>query len=63
MNLNFKQPKEISHDPTLIALLVEFSEIFLEPSSLPPPRTHDHRIPLQENSQPISIRPYQYALP
>jgi hypothetical protein len=34
--------------------------VFREPKGLPPPRAHDHAIPLQEGAQPVSVRPYRY---
>ena len=30
------------------------------PSELPPPRAHDHRIPLIPNALPVNIRPYKH---
>ena len=41
-------------------LLTEYSHIFDLPIELPPKRPHDHRIPLQPNQDPISVRPYRY---
>ncbi|KAK9230741.1 hypothetical protein WN944_023713 [Citrus x changshan-huyou] len=41
-------------------LLTEYSYIFDPPIELPPKRPHDHRIPLQPNQDPISVRPYRY---
>ncbi|EXB66633.1 hypothetical protein L484_024930 [Morus notabilis] len=41
-------------------LLDEFSDLFQEPSGLPPLRNCDHRICLQPNSAPVVIRPYRY---
>lgn len=41
-------------------LLEGFSDVFAEPTSLPPIRSHDHCIPLKPNSVPVSIRPYRY---
>lgn len=35
--------------------------IFLTPSTLPRPKSHDHRISLIKGSQPPSIRPYRYG--
>ncbi|GKA64018.1 putative mitochondrial protein, partial [Tanacetum coccineum] len=29
------------------------------PTTLPPYRTHDHKIPIKEDTQPINIRPYR----
>jgi hypothetical protein len=34
--------------------------VFREPKELPPPRQHDHQIPLQQEDQSISVRPYRY---
>lgn len=36
------------------------SYIFMEPQSLPPPRSQDHRIPLIEGTKPVNVRPYMY---
>ena len=48
--------------PTLAKLLDEFSDLFQEPSGLPPRKPgHDHRIPLVQGVRPISKRPYRYA--
>ncbi|PKA48222.1 RNA-directed DNA polymerase like [Apostasia shenzhenica] len=44
----------------LYTLLEQYSDIFLEPTGLPPTRQQDHRIILQEGTNPISIRPYRY---
>ncbi|XP_061968341.1 uncharacterized protein LOC133691764 [Populus nigra] len=49
-----------SHPPELKALLSEFSQVFEEPTGLPPQRAKDHHIPLQPNSSPVSVRPYRY---
>lgn len=49
--------------PAIEELLLEFADIFSEPTSLPPFREHhDHKIPLLEGSNPINQRPYRYAL-
>uniref|UniRef100_A0A2N9FZ49 Chromo domain-containing protein n=1 Tax=Fagus sylvatica TaxID=28930 RepID=A0A2N9FZ49_FAGSY len=47
-------------EPCLQKVLTSFRDIFKEPKGLPPPRSHDHRIPLAQGSQPISVRPYRY---
>ncbi|PKA66820.1 putative mitochondrial protein [Apostasia shenzhenica] len=44
----------------LNSLLTEYAEIFSELIGLPPSRDHDHRIILQEGTNPISVRPYRY---
>ncbi|GJT10314.1 ty3-gypsy retrotransposon protein [Tanacetum coccineum] len=41
-------------------LLSEFEDVFAIPTTLPPQRTHDHKIPLKEGTQPINIRPYRH---
>ena len=41
-------------------LLSEHEVVFVEPRELPPPRSHDHRIILQEGSRPVSVKPYRY---
>lgn len=50
--------------PAAVGLLLEkFTDIFVEPSSLPPFRQHhDHKIVLREGSNPVNQRPYRYAL-
>ena len=40
-------------------LLIEFSELFEAPMGLPPPGSHDHRIPLQPGAGPICVCPYR----
>ncbi|KAG8382858.1 hypothetical protein BUALT_Bualt05G0123000 [Buddleja alternifolia] len=44
----------------LVALLDEFEQLFIEPTALPPQRSHDHKIILKEGSSPVSVRPYRY---
>nr|GEW65059.1 hypothetical protein [Tanacetum cinerariifolium] len=41
-------------------LLESYQEVFAAPTSLPPKRKQDHRIPLLPNTLPINIRPYKY---
>lgn len=48
-------------DPSISSLIIEFSDIFIEPKGLPPNRSHDHHIPLIPNNQPVNIRPYKCA--
>ncbi|KAJ3685964.1 hypothetical protein LUZ61_015128 [Rhynchospora tenuis] len=54
-------PVAIPVSPQLQSVLLEFDHIFQEPSELPPKRSIDHAIPLQEGSKPVSIRPYRYS--
>lgn len=42
-------------------MLREFSDVFIEPSSLTPIREVDHSIPLKEGTEPVNVRSYQYA--
>ncbi|XP_077234173.1 uncharacterized protein LOC143876337 [Tasmannia lanceolata] len=46
--------------PDLQAVLHQFTEVFTEPSSLPPSRPTDHRILLEPNSKHVNIKPYRY---
>jgi hypothetical protein len=39
----------------------DYQDLFKEPEGLPPPRSHDHIVPLKEGSQPINLRPYRYS--
>jgi hypothetical protein len=48
-----------STHPEIAALLQEFSDVFEEPTTLPPERQCDHTIPLKECSTPPNIRPYR----
>ncbi|GJY04844.1 putative mitochondrial protein [Tanacetum coccineum] len=54
---NFGMPNTPS---VLDPLIEEFADVFEVPNCLPPKRGHDHRIPLQEGTQPINIRPYRH---
>ncbi|XP_060212277.1 uncharacterized protein LOC132639908 [Lycium barbarum] len=48
-------------DPALASLLLEFKELFVEPTTLPPSRgVFDHRVVLQAGTEPINKRPYKY---
>lgn len=47
-------------DPSIQQLVDEFAEIFQEPTSLPPRRDCDHRIPLVPGASPVAIRQYRY---
>jgi hypothetical protein len=48
-------PKEIQ------SVLDEFSEVFAEPTSLPPSRSYDHAITLKPDAVPFNCRPYRYS--
>lgn len=51
---------EVSFHSKLDQLLTEFSDLFAEPTSLPPQRIRDHRIFLKDGSNPVNVRPYRY---
>nr|GEZ58188.1 reverse transcriptase [Tanacetum cinerariifolium] len=42
------------------AMIEEFSDVFAVTKSLPPQRSHDHQISLQNGTLPVNIRPYRY---
>ena len=42
-------------------LLEEYSDVFATPTSLPPARKIDHKIPLKDGTEAINVRPYRYA--
>ncbi|XP_026452487.1 uncharacterized protein LOC113352960 [Papaver somniferum] len=50
----------VCHPPEIQQLLHEFYDIFETPTSLPPERIHDHRIPLVSGSTPVNVKPYRY---
>ena len=43
----------------LATILQQFSSVFDEPRSLPPSRSQDYAIPLQEGVQAIKVQPYR----
>ena len=45
--------------PAIQKLLREFRTVFHMPSGLPPKRSREHAITLQEGTSPINIRPYR----
>ena len=47
--------------PDMQGLLEEYTDIFKEPTKLPPAREVEHRIPLKEGVEPVNVRPYMYA--
>ncbi|KAJ9553062.1 hypothetical protein OSB04_017107 [Centaurea solstitialis] len=54
-------PVDLSHsDPHIASLLHRYQHLFQTPSGLPPPRPHDHHIPLLPNTTPVNVRPYRY---
>lgn len=51
----------IPNNPLLDSLLNHYQELFTNLTSLPPPRSIDHRISLLPNTTPVNVRPYRYA--
>jgi len=47
-------PQDIQH------LIEEFSELFQEPTELPPRRQCNHHIPLVPGAPPVVVRQYHY---
>jgi len=48
-------------EPALLERLLDlFSDLFTEPTGLPPERPCDHRIHLKPGTEPIAVRPYRY---
>ena len=43
------------------SLLDEYADLFLEPTTLPPQREHDHRILLKPDAKPVNVRPYKHS--
>lgn len=50
-----------SEAPTLKNLTKEYHDVFEEPTGLPPIKECDHKISLKEGTNPINVKPYQYA--
>lgn len=46
--------------PDLVQLLHHYHMIFQNPTTLPPPRSQDHSIPLVDESTVVKVRPYRY---
>lgn len=44
----------------LQTLLLEFSKLFSEPSTLPPRQHCDHKIVLEPDTRPVAVHPYRY---
>ncbi|WVZ16991.1 hypothetical protein V8G54_009973 [Vigna mungo] len=47
-------------DPEIALLLHTDDSVFYTPSTLPPPRAHDHSISLMEGLTPVKVKPYCY---
>ena len=46
--------------PKIALLLHTYSSMFQTPTSLPPPRSQNHAIPLLEGTQPVKVKSYRY---
>lgn len=57
------EPKDIiDKDPRIVSLLKDYTELFVEPTGLPPSRgIYDHKIVLQSEIEPVNKRPYRYV--
>ncbi|XP_042059529.1 uncharacterized protein LOC121804042 [Salvia splendens] len=51
----------LHHSPQIQSLLEEHSSVFAEPSTLPPMRSHNHKITLLPEAAPVSSRPYRHS--
>ena len=40
-------------------LMFHYNTIFQVPTTLPPPKVHDHHIPLEPSVRPVNVRPYR----
>ncbi|GKC03057.1 hypothetical protein Tco_0994667, partial [Tanacetum coccineum] len=59
INIEGQTNKE-AMDPELSKVVETFEDVFAVPTELPPQRSHDYKIPLLPNTQPINIRPYRH---
>jgi hypothetical protein len=48
-------PSEVQH------ILSDYTDVFAEPTSLPPARDYDHAITLKPDAAPFNTRPYRYS--
>lgn len=57
------RPPEVPYSTPKILKQVwsSFSDVFLEPTTLPTKRPCDHQINLKPDSQPVNKRPYRYS--
>ncbi|XP_061375173.1 uncharacterized protein LOC133317324 [Gastrolobium bilobum] len=56
----YSPPPETIYATETRTLLSQFSEVFTEPSTLPPDRSHNHHIVLEPDTKPIQVRSYRY---
>ena len=55
-------PTPDSETSELNEVLMEFEDVFKEPSELSPHRDHDHQIVLKEGTAPVNVTPYRYPV-
>ncbi len=61
-HLRSSECKQEEHIPHKIQeILEQYASVFQEPKTLPPKRSHDHRIPLYPSATPVNIRPYKHS--
>jgi len=53
----------VTMEPELALLFHTYNDVFDTPILLPPPRSHDHHIPLLEAYQPVKVKPFGYPYP
>ncbi|KAJ3707248.1 hypothetical protein LUZ61_010953 [Rhynchospora tenuis] len=51
----------VSTNTEIDIILQQYSDVFSEPTTLPPQREIDHQISLQPNTNPINQRPYRHS--
>jgi hypothetical protein len=54
-------PREKEVKGQLTALLIDFYDLFSQPTALPPKRVFSHYIPLLPGSVLVNARPYRYS--
>jgi hypothetical protein len=47
--------------PGIEALLQQYDQVFIEPTTLPLPRAVDHKIPLQPGAEIVNTMPYRLS--
>ena len=52
---------EVTLIDSLHSLLVEFEDLFIKPSSLPPNRFLEHTIHVKPNTEPVNVHSYRYS--
>ncbi|XP_042059609.1 uncharacterized protein LOC121804134 [Salvia splendens] len=61
LSVEQSEEAEVSIPSSIQQLLEEQKNIFVEPSSLPPLRSHNHKITLIPGSSPVNSRPYRHS--